>query len=1562
MPLNVPPSARRSRVLFALVAALFTAFVLGYSIYFTNSVRATSSTILISEFRTRGPAGANDEFIELYNATNAPVDIGGWKINRSNGSGTINTQVTITAGTMIPAHGHFLATNSAAGGYSGSVAGNQTYGTGITDDGGIGVLNTANVVIDQVGMSAGSAYKEGTVLSQLTTNVNRSWERKPGDGSGSSTDTDNNGADFQLISPSDPQNLASAPTPGVVNQAIVPSCPASLSTTQGTATSTSVSASDPDGRVVSATITSAPVTGITLDSFTPAAGVGGTASATLNVSAATAQGNYNVVIQYANNDSPTPQTATCTVAVSVTPPPTPTPTPTPTPVPGSVVLSQVYGGGGNNGSTLKNDFIEIINHTGSPINLNGWSVQYASAMLANWQVTPLTNFTLGPGQYYLIKEATGAGGTVDLPTADQTGTIAMGATSGKVALVSNTTALVGNCPVGSGIVDFIGYDGANCFEGAGAAPTLTNPTAALRKNDGCLDTDNNNSDFVQGTPNPRNSSSPTNNCAVLSGIGSANPLGVQPGDSSTLTVTVFPASDPTSTGITVSADLTSIGGSAPQAFAAGPGNTFTFVATVSVATAPGQKSLPVTINDAQGRTASTTIALLVQQPHVVISQLYGGGGNTNATYANDFVELYNPSGLTFDLSGWSLQYTSATGDGWEFTRQPLGGTIAPGQYYLIALASGGGDGIPLPAANINGDINMSASTGKVALVNDFDPLVGNCPLGDPHIVDFLGYGVSADCSETARATAPSATTAIFRANNGATDSDNNQADFAAATPNPRRTAPIVEIGPAVFGSDPRNNGINAPRDASITINFTEPVDVVGNWFNISCATTGLHNDATVAGGGKVYVITPNVNFLAAEQCTFTIFKDQVHDTDTDDSGPNTDTLSADYVATFTVSTGTAPPYPPTVHTTFGNPSNAVADPNQPNNYLMQKPEFTVSYNRDLGRPNWVSWHLSDEWIGNLARVDTFRPDPAVLPTWYRVQATDFSGSGFDRGHMTPNADRDKETSIPINQATFLMSNMVAQAPDNNQGPWAAFESFLRTLLPTNELYIVSGPAGVGGTGSNGFTTTLANGHVTVPNSTWKVVLVLPKGDNDLSRVTAATRTIAIIMPNAQGIRNDPWQNYLTTVDAVETLTGYDFFANVPDAVENSIEAGTNGTNPPGTEGQAVTTAEDTSKSITLTAVSPNPSASFSFTIVTPPAHGQLTGSGANRSYQPDPDFNGNDSFAFKANDGAADSNISTVSINVTDVNDSPSATDDSASTDEDTPLQISASTLSGNDSAGPANENLQVLTVTSVSATADTHGTVSLSTGTVSYSPDANYNGPASFTYQVCDNGTTNGAADPQCTTGTVNVTVNAVNDAPSLNAIANQTVYVGSTLTLTAVGSDIDLPAQTLTYSLVGAVPSGASINPTSGVFSWTPTAAQAGQIYTFTVRFTDDGTPALHAEQQFTVGVAYTWSNLLAPVQAGGTYKAGRTIPIKFQLTGASAGVTNAVVRLVIYKISNNVLGDPVDVESTSSATTGNLFRYSDGQYIFNLDTSAMGPGTYQLQVDMGDGVLRAVNISLR
>lgn len=174
-----------------------------------------------------------------------------------------------------------------------------------------------------------------------------------------------------------------------------------------------------------------------------------------------------------------------------------------------VVISQVYGGGGNSGATLTNDFIELFNSGTTTVDLSTWSVQYASSSGSTWQRTNLSG-SLPPGRYYLIQQAAGAGGTTPLPTPDATGSIAMSATSGKVALVTNQTNLtcgqaVNNCFPNAAIRDFVGYGaGANNYEGAGPTGTLSNTTAALRKAGGLQDTDSNNLDFDVGSPNPRN--------------------------------------------------------------------------------------------------------------------------------------------------------------------------------------------------------------------------------------------------------------------------------------------------------------------------------------------------------------------------------------------------------------------------------------------------------------------------------------------------------------------------------------------------------------------------------------------------------------------------------------------------------------------------------------------------------------------------------------------------------------------------------------------------------------------------------------------------------------------------------------------------------------------------------------------------------------------------------------------------------------------------------------------------------------------------------------------------
>lgn len=249
----------------------------------------------------------------------------------------------------------------------------------------------------------------------------------------------------------------------------------------------------------------------------------------------------------------------------------------------------------------------------------------------------------------------------------------------------------------------------------------------------------------------------------------------------------------------------------------------------------------------------------------------------------------------------------------------------------------------------------------------------------------------------------------------------------------------------------------------------------------------------------------------------------------------------------------APP-DPAEHLVMGNPSDATTDVANFTNYLLPKAQYVMSYHRDRGIPNWVSWHLDNSWLGTTPRQDDFRNDPSLPAGWYQVQSTDYQGSGFDRGHHTPSGDR--TSSVPDNSATFFMTNMMPQAPFNNQGPWEELESYCRTLVAQgNELYIIAGGAGIGGSGSNGGTTnTVAAGHVTVPSVTWKVIIVLPVGANDVDRVYKTTRTIAVIMPNRQDIGlNTPWRNFRTSIDRVEGLTGFNFFSNIRPQVQNLIE-------------------------------------------------------------------------------------------------------------------------------------------------------------------------------------------------------------------------------------------------------------------------------------------------------------------------------------------------------------------------------------------------------------------------
>jgi DNA/RNA endonuclease G (NUC1) len=542
------------------------------------------------------------------------------------------------------------------------------------------------------------------------------------------------------------------------------------------------------------------------------------------------------------------------------------------------------------------------------------------------------------------------------------------------------------------------------------------------------------------------------------------------------------------------------------------------------------------------RPASAVKADVLSSPNLVISQFQAGGGVAD----DEFVEIHNSGPNAVDLNGYVLVYRSASGsnDVGPFASWNTSTIIQPGQYYLIASTNYDGGVTPDLTYNPSTcSCSMGAAGGGLAIRQG--------AVNSGVIIDSVAWGTATNIfRETAAAAAPGNNNSGIRVQNGCQDTDNNSSDFGTQVPaSARNTASPVfacsSSGANLFAALSVNPSTVSPGSSTLltvtVVPATTPpstnITVAGNLSNIGGASSqnffddGTNGDATA--GDNVF------SYLAAVPANMS-------------GGPKPITVVAVDLqmrtVTMTSTVTVNAPLPNEDPLLVGNPSGATGDIANQNNYLMQKPQYTLSYNRSTETPNWVAWRLDSSWIGGVSRQDDYRPDTSLPAGWYQVLSEDYGEPVYDRGHMCPSGDR--TNSIANNSATFLMTNFVPQHPNNNQGPWEDFETYCRTLAGQgNELYIFAGPQGnIGTIGLD------PNNQIVVPNVTWKVVLVLPNGGDDLHRITKQTRAFGIIIPNNSSVSKESlWRQYRVTVDQVENLTGYNFFSAVPINTQNIIE-------------------------------------------------------------------------------------------------------------------------------------------------------------------------------------------------------------------------------------------------------------------------------------------------------------------------------------------------------------------------------------------------------------------------
>ncbi|WP_411281713.1 DNA/RNA non-specific endonuclease [Gemmatimonas sp.] len=766
----------------------------------------------------------------------------------------------------------------------------------------------------------------------------------------------------------------------------------------------------------------------------------------------------------------------------------------------AVVISQIYGGGGNSGATYRNDFIELHNAGTTSVSVAGWSVQYASSSGTTWGVTALTG-TIPAGGYFLVQQAAGTGGTINLPTPNATGLIAMSGTAGKVILASSLTAQSGTCPDGADVVDRVGYGASSCPAGDNT-PAPSNTLAVLRGANGCAWTRNNAVDFATGTPAPRNSATAAVTCSAGPVVGPIATIVVTPattsvpiGGTRTFTVVATDANN-----LVVSNPAITWSTSAPLVASIGP---------TGVATALDIGSTTISATAANGvlGTAALTVTEAASLPSVRISEIHYDNAGTDVGEA---IEIEAPAST--DLTGWQLLLYNGNG-GAVYNTRVLSGVVA-------STCTGRGvlyfeypqDGI------------QNGSPDGVALVN-----------AQGTVVEFLSYeGVF---TATDGAAAGTISTNIVASEDPAPGSGNSlQRSFANTW-----SVAVENFG----GCNGRTPGVlrttfgfsgRTPSDPALPVGFQDQIFANASRLGVAVPGTILWSSVTPAiasidASGVITGLAAGTAVLRA--------------TTADGLSSGTYALPID-VATA----GNTAAYGN--NTEFGTPF----DGTPADDFIIERPQYAASYSKARNTPNWVAYNLEATHIGSFDRCDCFTYDPALPADYPRYTTADYTGAGaiagygIDRGHLARSFDR--TTGALDNARTFYFSNIIPQAADNNQGPWAALENDLgaRAQNSNKEVFIVAGVAGNKGTVKN-------EGKIVIPEFVWKVAVILPRNQG-LANVTSldAAEIVAVVMPNVAGIRNVAWTTYKTTVDSVEALSGYDLLSLLRNDIEIALESNT----------------------------------------------------------------------------------------------------------------------------------------------------------------------------------------------------------------------------------------------------------------------------------------------------------------------------------------------------------------------------------------------------------------------